>query len=415
MLMSRLLTRCSRQATLSCLRTFPQPVRPLSTAVCIDPTSGLNDEERQIHDMALSFAKNEMEPYRAEWDEKEHFPVDVIKKAAELGFAAIYCNEEFGGTGLDRFAGSIIFEALSQGCISTAAYISIHNMCAWMIDTYGTPEQKTKWVPTLAAMDKLSSYCLTEPGSGSDAASLVTTAKKDGDHYILNGSKSFISGAGATDLYLIMCRTDSHGPKGVSCIMVEKGTPGLSFGKKERKMGWNSQPTRQVILEDCKVPVGNLLGVEGQGFNIAMSGLNGGRINIASCSLGAAQAAMEAARGHMMVRKQFNTLLSDFQFPRFRMADLATELVASRLMVRNAARSLDSRAPGHVELCAMSKLYATETCSKICNGALQMFGGYGYLKDYPVEQFVRDARVHQILEGSSEVMRLIIGRDLFSD
>jgi len=284
-----------------------------------------------------------------------------------------------------------------------------------MIDTYGSPEQKAKWIPVMASMEILSSYCLTEPGSGSDAAAMVTTAKKSGDQYVLNGSKSFISGAGATDLYLIMCRTDSHGPKGVSCIMVEKGTPGLNFGKKERKMGWNSQPTRQVILEDCKVPVSNLLGKEGQGFNIAMSGLNGGRINIASCSLGAAQAAMEAARDHMMIRKQFNTLISDFQYPRFRMADLAADLVASRLMVRNAARTLDAKAPGYVELCAMAKLFATENCTQICNGALQMFGGYGYLKDYPVEQFLRDARVHQILEGSSEVMRLIVGRDLFKD
>jgi len=288
-------------------------------------------------------------------------------------------------------------------------------MCAFMLNTFASEELKQKWIPDLATMDKFASYCLTEPGSGSDASSLETSAVRDGDHYVMNGTKAFISGGGESDIYLIMSRTGGRGPKGITCIMVEKDTPGLSFGKKEKKMGWNSQPTRQVILEDCRVPVSNRIGEEGQGFNIAMNGLNGGRLSIASCSLGAAQASLEAAIDHMTIRKQFNTLLKDFQYPQFKAAEMATDLVASRLLIRNAARAVDDQSPGYPSLCAMAKLFATERCSKICSGSLQLFGGYGYLKDYPVEQYMRDCRVHEILEGTNEVMRMIVGRDLFSN
>jgi len=284
-----------------------------------------------------------------------------------------------------------------------------------MIDEFGNDEQRAKWIPKLASMEKFASYCLTEPGSGSDAASISLSAKKEGDYYIMNGSKAFISGAGDTDVYVIMCRTGGNGPKGISCIVVEKGTPGLSFGKKEKKMGWNSQPTRAVILEDCKVPVSNLIGTEGQGFHIAMKGLNGGRINIASCSLGAAVASLEAARGHLLVRKQFGKPLANFQHNQFKFAKMATDLIASRLMIRNAASALDSNHPDVVTLCSMAKLFATDNCFDIVNNALQMYGGYGYLKDYPVQQYLRDIRVHQILEGTNEVMQIVISKNLLHD
>lgn len=384
-------------------------------ASSIDPSHGLTDEQKEFQKVAFDFAANEMTPHMAEWDQKEIFPVETMRKAAQLGFGGIYVNPDVGGSGLSRLDTSIIFEALSTGCVSTTAYISIHNMCAWMIDTFGNNEQREKFCPDLCAMEKFASYCLTEPGSGSDAASLLTSARENGDHYILNGSKAFISGGGDTDVYVVMCRTGGKGPKGISCLVVERGTPGLSFGKKERKVGWNSQPTRAVIFEDCAVPVSNRLGEEGQGFNIAMKGLNGGRINIASCSLGAAHASLLLAREHLLVRKQFGETLSNNQYLQFRLAEMATRLIASRLMVREAAKALQEGRSDAVSLCSMAKLFATDECFSICNQALQMYGGYGYLKDYPVQQFVRDIRVHQILEGTNEVMRMIISRNLLSE
>ncbi|XP_051520781.1 isobutyryl-CoA dehydrogenase, mitochondrial isoform X2 [Myxocyprinus asiaticus] len=356
-----------------------------------------------------------MAPHMAEWDQKEIFPVEAMRKAAQLGFGGIYVNPEVGGSGLSRLDTSIIFEALSTGCVSTTAYISIHNMCAWMIDTFGNNEQREKYCPDLCSMQKFASYCLTEPGSGSDAASLLTSAKLQGDHYVLNGSKAFISGAGDTDVYVVMCRTGGKGPKGISCLVVEKETPGLSFGKKEKKVGWNSQPTRAVMFEDCAVPVANRLGAEGEGFNIAMKGLNGGRINIASCSLGAAHASVVLARDHLCVRKQFGETLSKNQYLQFKLAEMATKLVASRLLVRQAALALQESRPDAVALCSMAKLFVTDESFSICNQALQMHGGYGYLKDYAVQQYVRDIRVHQILEGTNEVMRMIIARSLLTE
>ncbi|XP_076833535.1 isobutyryl-CoA dehydrogenase, mitochondrial [Brachyhypopomus gauderio] len=384
-------------------------------AACIDPSVGLTDEQKEFQKVAFDFATNEMSPHMAEWDQKEIFPVETMRKAAQLGFGGIYVSPDVGGSGLSRLDTSIIFEALSTGCTSTTAYMSIHNMCAWMIDTFGNSEQREKYCPPLCSMEKFASYCLTEPGSGSDAASLLTSARLQGDHYVLNGSKAFISGGGDTDVYVVMCRTGGKGPKGISCLVVEKGTSGLSFGKKEKKVGWNSQPTRAVIFEDCVVPVANRLGAEGQGFNIAMRGLNGGRINIASCSLGAAHACVQLTRDHMHVRKQFGEPLSSSQFLRFKLAEMATGLVASRLMVRQAAQALQEDRPDAVVLCSMAKLFATDQCFAICNQALQMHGGYGYLKDYAVQQFVRDIRVHQILEGTNEVMRMIIARSLLAE
>ncbi|KAK7107371.1 hypothetical protein V1264_015310 [Littorina saxatilis] len=385
------------------------------TGSCIDPALGLTDEQKQIQQLAADFACNEMFPHMAEWDQKEIFPVDTMREAAKLGFGAVYCSEKYGGTGLTRLDASIIFEALSHGCCSTTAYISIHNMCAWMVDEFGTEELKQRWIPCLAAMDKFASYCLTEPGSGSDAASLVTSAKKDGSDYVLNGAKAFISGAGETDVYLVMCRTGGAGPKGISCVMVEKDTPGLSFGKKEKKVGWNSHPCRIVSFDDCRVPQSNLLGSEGQGFNIAMRGLNGGRVNVASCSLGAAQASIEQARDHLKVRKQFGSLLADFQYLQFRLAEMSTKVVTSRLLVRKAAQALQENSPDAVALCSMAKLFVTEECFQVCNDAMQMFGGYGYLKDYPVQQYVRDTRVHCILEGTNEMMRMLVSRDVLKE
>ncbi|XP_060929017.1 isobutyryl-CoA dehydrogenase, mitochondrial [Limanda limanda] len=384
-------------------------------ASCVDPAHGLSDEQREFQKVAFDFAANEMAPHMAEWDQKEIFPVETMRKAAQLGFGGIYVQPEVGGSGLSRLDTSVIFEALSTGCVSTTAYISIHNMCAWMIDTFGNNEQRERFCPDLCSMEKLASYCLTEPGSGSDAASISTSAQRQGDHYILNGTKAFISGGGDTDVYVVMCRTGVKGPKGISCVVVEKGTPGLNFGKKEKKVGWNSQPTRAVIFEDCAVPVSNRLGEEGQGFSIAMKGLNGGRINIASCSLGAAHACVQLARDHLLVRKQFGETLSSNQFLQFKLAEMATKLVASRLLVREAATALQEGRSDAVFLCSMAKLFATDECFDICNQALQMHGGYGYLKDYAVQQFVRDIRVHQILEGTNEVMRMIISRNLLTE
>ncbi|KAL3883774.1 hypothetical protein ACJMK2_030006 [Sinanodonta woodiana] len=356
-----------------------------------------------------------MYPNMARWDQEEIFPLDVLQKAAGLGFGAVYCREKYGGTGLSRMDASIIFEALSQGCTSTTAYISIHNMCVWMIDEFGNDELRQKWIPQLATMEKLASYCLTEPDHGSDAANLTTSAKQKGDHFIINGAKAFISGGQDTDMNLVMCRTGEKGPKGISCILVEKGSPGLSFGKKEKKIGWNSQPTRAVIFDNCKVPVSNLVGQLGDGFKIAMRGLNGGRVNIASCSLGAAQSSLELARDHVKVRKQFGKHLEHFQHLQFKLAEMATKLVVSRNMVRMAATALDKNWPEKVSLCSMAKYFATEECFKICNQALQIHGGYGYLKDYAVQQYMRDSRVHEILEGTNEIMRVLISRDLLED
>merc|ERR1719228_3083236 len=376
--------------------------------------SGLTEEQREMQGLAHSFAMNELFPNMAKWDQEEIFPVDVLRSAAHLGFGAVYTRPDYGGTGLSRLEASVIFEALAQGCVSTTAYITIHNMVCWMIDRFGTEAQRSHWVPLMSTMDKLGSYCLTEPGAGSDAASLATVARREGNKFILSGSKAFISGGGDTDVYLVMCRTGGKGPKGISCLLVEKGSKGLSFGKKEKKMGWNCQPTRAVIFEDCEVPVENVIGKEGQGFNIAMAGLNGGRINIASTSLGAAGHSLQIAKEHLQVRKQFGKPLSETQHNQFQLAQMATKLVASRAMVRNAAMALDSQHPDMVQLCSMAKLFATDNCFEIVNTALQMHGGYGYLKDYPVEQFLRDIRVNQILEGTNQVMQMLIARSILN-
>ncbi|KGL78006.1 hypothetical protein N309_02307, partial [Tinamus guttatus] len=358
-------------------------------------SAGLTEEQKEFQKVAFDFASKELAPHMAEWDEKEIFPVEAMRKAAQLGFGGIYVKPDVGGSGLSRLDTSIIFEALSTGCTSTTAYLSIHNMCVWMIDTFGNEEQRHKFCPPLCSMEKLASYCLTEPGSGSDAASLLTTAKRKGDTYILNGSKHLAQ------------------PSCPSCCWSSApGYAGLSFGKKEKKVGWNSQPTRAVIFEDCAVPVSNLLGAEGRGFNIAMKGLNGGRINIASCSLGAAHASVLLTQEHLGVRKQFGEPLANNQYLQFKLAEMATRLVAARLMVRNAARALQEGREDAPVLCSMAKLFATDECFAICNQALQMHGGYGYLKDYAVQQFVRDIRVHQILEGTNEVMRMIVARNL---
>ena len=373
----------------------------------------LTEDQRAVEDAARKFAKDRLLPFAAEWDEKEHFPVDVMREAAALGFASIYVKSDVGGSEMSRLDAAIIMEELSAGCTSTAAFISIHNMASWMIDRFGNEEQRKRLLPKLVTMEKIASYCLTEPGSGSDAASLKTRAVKDGDHYVLNGSKAFISGAGVSDVYVCMVRTGEDGPKGISCIVVEKGMPGLSFGKKERKMGWNSQPTAQVIFDNCRVPVANRIGAEGEGFRIAMMGLDGGRINIGACSVGTARAALDEAKAYVTDRKQFGRPIAEFQATQFKLADMATELEASRLMIRNAADALDKKVPRATMLCAMAKRFASDMGSKIANDALQLHGGYGYLKDFPAERHVRDLRVHQILEGTNEIMRVIVAREMF--
>jgi len=385
-----------------------------SLVTSLEISAGLTNEQKEMQSMALNFAMNEIFPKMSHWDQEHIFPTEVLRKAAELGFGALYTTPDFGGTGLSRLDASIIFEALSHGCVSTTAYITIHNMVCWMIDKFGTEQQRSHWVPLMASMDKFGSYCLTEPGAGSDAASLATTARREGDMFIVNGSKAFISGGGDTDVYLVMVRSRGAGPKGITCLLIEKGMKGLSFGKKEMKMGWNSQPTRAVIMEDCEVPVANIIGVEGQGFNIAMAGLNGGRINIASTSLGAAQHSLQIAAEHLKVRKQFGKPLSETQHNQFSLARMATQVVAARSMVRNAARALDSHHPDTVQLCSMAKLFATDNCFDVVNQALQMHGGYGYLKDYPIEQFLRDIRVNQILEGTNQVMQMLIARSILN-
>ncbi|HSM96156.1 MAG TPA: isobutyryl-CoA dehydrogenase [Rhizomicrobium sp.] len=373
----------------------------------------LTEDQRAVEDIARRFAAEKLAPRAAEWDATEHFPVDVMREAAALGFAGIYVKGDVGGSELSRLDAAIIMEELSAGCTSTAAFISIHNMASWMIDRFGTDEQRKRFLPRLVTMEKIASYCLTEPGSGSDAAALKTRATKDGDHYVLNGSKAFISGAGVSDVYVCMVRTGEDGPKGISCLVVEKGMPGLSFGKKERKMGWNSQPTAQVIFDNCRVPVANRIGAEGEGFRIAMMGLDGGRINIGACSVGTARAALDEAKAYVSDRKQFGRAIAEFQSTQFKLADMATDLEASRLMIRNAADALDKKAPRATMLCAMAKRFASDMGSRIANEALQLHGGYGYLKDFPAERHVRDLRVHQILEGTNEIMRVIVAREMF--
>ena len=372
----------------------------------------LSEEQRAFQDTARDFAQAEMAPHAAGWDEDKIFPEETLRKAAALGFGGIYCRDDVGGSGLSRLDAALIFEELAAGCTSTAAYVSIHNMAAWMIDRFGDDAQRRAFLPPLMTMEHFASYCLTEPGAGSDAGSLRTRAERDGDDYVLNGTKAFISGGGASDVYVVMCRTGEDGPKGISTLVVPKGTEGLSFGKKEKKLGWNSQPTAMVVFENARVPVANRLAAEGDGFKIAMSGLDGGRINISACSIGGARACLEAATGYAQERKQFGQALADFQALRFKLADMATELEAARLMVQRAADALDRGDPGATAACAMAKRFATDAGFRICNEALQVHGGYGYLKDYPIERYLRDVRVHQILEGTNEIMRLIVARDL---
>ena len=373
----------------------------------------LSEEQQAFKEAASAFAAGEMAPHAESWDRNCTFPVETLRAAAGLGFGGIYVREDVGGSGLGRLDAAVIFEELSKGCTSTSAYISIHNMAAWMIDRFGSEDLRQRFLPGLTSMQSFASYCLTEPGSGSDAASLSARAVRDGDHYVLNGQKAFISGGGAADFYVCMVRTGEAGPRGISCIIVEKNAPGLSFGAQEKKLGWHSQPTAAVIFEDCRVPVTNLVGNEGDGFKIAMAGLDGGRINIAACSLGAAQACLDKTVAYMGERKQFGSPLSDFQALRFRIADMATDLEAARLMVHRAAQMLDDNAPDKTVAAAKAKRLATDTGFNVVNEALQLHGGYGYLADYGIERFLRDVRVHQILEGSNEVMRLIISRDVF--
>jgi alkylation response protein AidB-like acyl-CoA dehydrogenase len=372
----------------------------------------LSEEQRAFQATAREFARAEMMPFAREWDEQEVFPVAALRKAAAVGFGGIYVRSDFGGSGLGRLDATIIFEELAQGCTSTAAYLSIHNMVGWMIDSFGSEAQRERLLPGLCAMDTFSSYCLTEPGSGSDAASLRTRAVRRGDEYVIDGTKAFISGAGAADIYLVMARTGEEGPGGISCFIVEKGTPGLSFGAQEKKLGWHSQPTAMVTFDGCRVPAENRLGAEGQGFRIAMAGLDGGRLNIGACSLGGAQFCLDRTIAYMKERKQFGSRLADFQALAFRIADYVTELDAARLLVRRAAVAVERREADATRLAAEAKRFATDTGFNLVNGCLQLHGGYGYLRDHPIERVLRDLRVHQILEGTNEIMRLIISRDL---
>ena len=374
--------------------------------------TALTPEQILIRQTAADFAAERLRPFAGEWDEKKHFPVDVIREAAGLGFAGLYVNEDVGGSALSRFDAVLVFEQLSQGCVSTAAYISIHNMCSWMIDRFASAEMRNEWLPQLTTMELLSSYCLTEPGSGSDAAGLKTRAVKDGGDYVLNGAKQFISGAGVSDVYIVMARTGQDGSKGISTFIVRKNDKGVSFGANEKKMGWNSQPTRQVIFEDVRIPASRRVGAEGDGFRFAMAGLDGGRLNIAACSLGGMQDALDRALAYTKERKQFGQAIADFQATQFKLADMETETQAARVMLYNAAQELDAKSPQATRWCAMAKRFVTDTGFKVANDALQLHGGYGYLSDYGVERIVRDLRVHQILEGTNEVMRVIISRDM---
>jgi alkylation response protein AidB-like acyl-CoA dehydrogenase len=372
----------------------------------------LTEDQLAIQDMARKFTADAITPFAAKWDEERHYPIDVWKAAGELGFGAIYVSEESGGTGLGRLEAALIMEAMAYGCPATSAYISIHNMASWMIDQFGGAEIKARYLPSLITMDKIASYCLTEPGSGSDAAALKTTARLDGDHYVVNGTKQFISGAGVNDLYVVMARTGQDGPKGISCLVVEKGMEGLSFGAPERKLGWNASPTAQVIFDNVRVPVANRVGDEGAGFRFAMMGLDGGRVNIGACSLGGAQRCLDEAIGYAKDRSQFGTRLADFQNTQFQLADMATDLEAARALIYIAADKVTHNAPDKTRFAAMAKKLASENGSTIVDRALQIFGGYGYLQDYPIERFWRDLRVHRILEGTTEVMKMIVGREL---
>jgi alkylation response protein AidB-like acyl-CoA dehydrogenase len=372
----------------------------------------LTDDQRAIQEAARAFAEAELAPHSAEWDEAKHFPVDVMRHAAEMGFCGIYTGEEHGGMALGRVEAALIFEELSRGDVSTAAFISIHNMATWMIDSFGSTDLRARYVPSLVTMEKIASYCLTEPGSGSDAAAMRTTAVRDGDHWVLNGSKAFISGAGISDVYVVMARTGEPGAKGISAFVVDLGTPGLSFGAQEKKMGWNSQPTAIVSFDDCRIPAENLLGKEGDGFRYAMMGLDGGRLNIAACSLGGARLALETAQDYVSTRKQFGKALAEFQNTQFKLADMATQLDACRLMVLRGAWAIDTGHPEKTKWCAMAKRFTTDACFQIADEALQLHGGYGYLKDYPLERIVRDLRVHRILEGTNEIMRVITAREM---
>lgn len=372
----------------------------------------LTEDQLAFKQAAKEFAEKEMAPHAAKWDKESIFPVDVIKATGELGFLGLYSPEEYGGLGLSRLDSSIIFEEMSQYCTSTTAFLTIHNMCAWMVTSFASKELAQDWGFKLTSGESLASYCLTEPGSGSDAASMKTTAKSVGDDYIINGSKTFISGAGSTDVLVLMARTGEAGPKGVSCLLVPANLDGIIYGKKEEKMGWNSQPTRLITFENVKIPKSYLIGEEGQGFKFAMKGLDGGRINIASCSLGTAQASLKHAQEYMLERKQFGKPLAAFQALQFKIADMATELIAARQMVRLAAFKLDEGDVNASAYCAMAKRYATDICFQVCDEALQLHGGYGYMKEYPIERHVRDSRVHRILEGTNEIMRLIISRKI---
>lgn len=372
----------------------------------------LTEDQIAIQDMARRFAADALVPHAARWDETHEFPADTIRAAAELGFAAIYVSEESGGIGLGRLEAALIFEALSYGCPTTAAFISIHNMAAWMIDRFGSAEVKAKFLPRLVGMEAMASYCLTEPGSGSDAAALRTTARRDGDDYIVSGTKQFISGGGVNDLYVTMVRTGEPGPRGISCLVIERDMPGVSFGTPERKLGWNASPTAQVILDNVRVPVANRVGEEGEGFRFAMAGLDGGRLNIGACSLGGAQRCLDEAVAYVKTRQQFGRTIAEFQNTQFQLADMATDLEAARALLYLAAAKVSADAPDKTRFSAMAKKLATDNGSSIVDRALQLFGGYGYLKDYPIERFWRDLRVHRILEGTNDIMRMIVGRDL---
>jgi alkylation response protein AidB-like acyl-CoA dehydrogenase len=372
----------------------------------------LTDDQRAIQEAARRFTADRITPFAAEWDEKHIFPRDTIKAAAELGFAAIYVREESGGIGLGRMEAALIMEAMAYGCASTSAFISIHNMAAWMIDCFGDADLRAKYLPDLVTMDKIASYCLTEPGSGSDAAALKTRAVRDGDHYVVSGSKAFISGAGANDVYVTMVRTGGEGPRGISCLVIDKDMEGVSFGANERKLGWHSQPTAQVNFDSVRVPVSNRVGDEGQGFAIAMSGLDGGRLNIGACSLGGGQRALDEAIAYTRGRQQFGKAIVDFQASQFKLADMATELAAARALLYQAAAKVSAGAPDKTQFAAMAKRLATDTGMAVADRALQLHGGYGYLMDYPVERIFRDLRVHQILEGTNEIMRVITAREL---
>jgi len=372
----------------------------------------LTEDQLAIQEMASRFAADAIVPHAAGWDERHEFPRETIRAAAELGFAAIYVSEESGGIGLGRLEAALIFEALSYGCPTTSAFLSIHNMASWMIDQFGSAEVKARYLPGLVTMDLMASYCLTEPGSGSDAAALRTTARRDGDDYLVSGAKQFISGAGVNDIYVTMVRTGEAGPKGISCLVIERDMPGVVFGAPERKLGWNASPTAQVMFDNVRVPVANRVGEEGEGFRFAMAGLDGGRINIGACSLGGAQRCLDEAVGYVKTRSQFGRAIAEFQNTQFQLADMATDLEAARALLYLAAAKVSANAPDKTRFSAMAKKLATDSGSSIVDRALQMFGGYGYLQDYPIERFWRDLRVHRILEGTNEVMRMIVGRDL---